>query len=640
MIYPFGHGISYTTFSLQWSPSPPHTTFHTADDSTTFSVNVTNTGSVYGNYTSNLPFACGRWLDVDRLLVFLAADEVVLLFLKPKAHTIPSLRDTGTPVVITSLMDFERVHLKPGASSQVTFTVNATALGLVDSDGHTSLHPGAYDIVFSRGCVGCEELTAEVAVDAPSPLRLKSFRKWWTPALKHDDVAAHSTVRALYGGYDGPLYQVRRASDNATWDISVLLPGGVANAYAQDMFCENTDCIIYRIFDQSPQLNHLDLSPHRGGPPGPDKGVNARKQKVTVGGHSVYGAYFEKQMGYRNANTSGIATGDDPESMYMVTGGRVYNTGCCFDYGNAEVDLSTCRGQPPPFSNATGAGWTNGTGSGPWVRADLEDGLWAGNQTTVNQLNAPIDADYVTAMLKGQANRWALKGGDAQSGRLKTLFEGDRPIGYVRMKKEGAIILGIGGDGGDDTLGIFFEGIMTSGYAKDVTDDLVQANIVAAGYGHRLKHDDEGAQQCSGQAVTSGRLSACVGSAGDLTSVSIDGGAPVPLSTRAGLGTNSTNASGVIKTQRFTAAPSNAIRWEIEIWSDSATLWGVDTPETGIFTDVRVPSSSLPAQQPNFWTGYGSWPPPSDAGFFEPFSLQEFVSAGNKPPFLRMGCTL
>jgi hypothetical protein len=29
-------------------------------------------------------------------------------------------------------------------------------------------------------------------------------------------VAAHSTTRALFAAYNGPLYQVRRASDNAT----------------------------------------------------------------------------------------------------------------------------------------------------------------------------------------------------------------------------------------------------------------------------------------------------------------------------------------------------------------------------------------------------------------------------------------
>jgi non-reducing end alpha-L-arabinofuranosidase len=43
-------------------------------------------------------------------------------------------------------------------------------------------------------------------------------------------VAAHSTVRALYSSYDGPLYQVRRTSDSATKDIGLLTPGGFANS--------------------------------------------------------------------------------------------------------------------------------------------------------------------------------------------------------------------------------------------------------------------------------------------------------------------------------------------------------------------------------------------------------------------------
>ena len=57
-------------------------------------------------------------------------------------------------------------------------------------------------------------------------------------------VAAHSTTRALYASYNGPLYQVRRASDNATRDIGVLSRGGYANAAAQDSFCARTTCLI------------------------------------------------------------------------------------------------------------------------------------------------------------------------------------------------------------------------------------------------------------------------------------------------------------------------------------------------------------------------------------------------------------
>ena len=52
------------------------------------------------------------------------------------------------------------------------------------------------------------------------------------------------------------------------------------------------------------------------------------------------------------------------------------------------------------------------------------------------------------------------------------------------MKKQGAIILGIGGDNSNGAQGNFFEGVMTSGNAPDASDDAVQANIVAAGYGH------------------------------------------------------------------------------------------------------------------------------------------------------------
>lgn len=302
-------------------------------------------------------------------------------------------------------------------------------------------------------------------------------------------VAAHSTVRALYAAYNGPLYQVRRASDNKEKAISLLKAGGVADSATQDIFCEGTECIISCIFDQSSQGNHLDIAPGGGAIHRADKGVNASSIRISVGGHIVYGARFEGGMGYRNDNTSGIATGDDAESMYMVVDGKHYNAGCCFDYGNAETDnndddAGTMEAVYWGTWNATRSGWSGGTGHGPWVMADLEDGLWAGNQKPYSMQNSAIDADYVTAMLKGEANRWALKGGDAQVGRLKKLFEGERPPGkYTKMRKQGAIILGIGGDNSNWAVGTFFEGVMTNGYAADATDDAVQANIVAAKYG-------------------------------------------------------------------------------------------------------------------------------------------------------------
>jgi non-reducing end alpha-L-arabinofuranosidase len=85
-------------------------------------------------------------------------------------------------------------------------------------------------------------------------------------------------------------------------------------------------------------------------------------------------------------------------------------------------------------------------------------------------------------MVEGGANQWAILGGNAQSGTLATDFSGVRPPGYNPMKKQGAIILGIGGDNSKGSPGTFYEGVMTTGYASAATEAAVQANVVAAGY--------------------------------------------------------------------------------------------------------------------------------------------------------------
>jgi len=51
------------------------------------------------------------------------------------------------------------------------------------------------------------------------------------------------------------------------------------------------------------------------------------------------------------------------------------------------------------------------------------------------------------------------------------------------MHKEGAIILGIGGDNSNTAIGSFFEGAMTQGLPSDAAENSVQANVVSVGYG-------------------------------------------------------------------------------------------------------------------------------------------------------------
>ena len=305
-------------------------------------------------------------------------------------------------------------------------------------------------------------------------------------------VAAHSTVRALYGTYGGPLYQVRRASDKGTKDVPVLSSGGYANASVQDSFCAGTTCTISVIYDQSPNGNHLTKAPPGGWLTNGGLEANATAAKITANGHPVYGVYttsnFDNNagaVGYRNNSTKGVATGDDPEAMYMVVSGKHYNQWCCFDYGNAETnntDDGKATMEAVYFGNSTQ--WGMGSGSGPWVMADLEDGVYAGGSTAAPATNTSLVANYVTAMLKGPSgNRFVLKGGDAAAGSLATKYDGTRPTGYSPQKKQGAIILGIGGDNSHTGEGTFFEGCITSGVPSDTVDDAVEANIVAAGYG-------------------------------------------------------------------------------------------------------------------------------------------------------------
>ena len=296
-------------------------------------------------------------------------------------------------------------------------------------------------------------------------------------------VAAHSTTRALYAAYSGNLYQVRRSSDNTTLNIGTVSAGGVANAAAQDSFCSGTTCVITEIYDQSGHGNNLTDAPAGGAAGGPDALANATSAPATVDGSKVYGVYIAAGDGYRDDSTSGIATGDAAEGEYAVFDGTHTNNGCCFDYGNAETNNDdNGAGHMEAIYFGTEKAWGYGSGNGPWIMADMENGLFSGSNAGYNSGDPTTSYRFTTAMVEGESNQWALLGGNAQSGSLATDYSGVRPSGYNPMHKEGAIILGIGGDNSKSSAGTFYEGVMTSGYPSSSTEASVQANIVAAGY--------------------------------------------------------------------------------------------------------------------------------------------------------------
>ena len=305
-------------------------------------------------------------------------------------------------------------------------------------------------------------------------------------------VAAHSTVRALFSAYGGKLYQVRNTA-GTTKDILALTPGGFADGPSQDAFCAGTACVITVLYDQSGKGNDLwyqgstMVAASTSSAP-----AKATSESLTLSGHKAYSLYINPNNSYWvDSSKSGVPLGAEPEAMYMVTNSKHYNGGCCFDYGNSEVDRKADgSGAMDALNFSSITAWGTGAGSGPWVMADLEYGVFAQNNTMKNQNDPSQTATYVTAILKNNGtSEFALRGGDASAGKLSTYYKGPLPGGWSPMKKQGAIVLGSGGDcckpggGANASDGTFYEGCIVTGYPSDATEDAIQANIVAAGYG-------------------------------------------------------------------------------------------------------------------------------------------------------------
>jgi len=126
-LFPFGFGLSYTTFEI----SPPHlsATQIKADQPVTVSVDVRNTGKVAG-------------------------DEVVQLYL----HDVVS----SVTRPIKELKGFRRVTLAPGQSTTVQFTLDSDAFALWDQHMKHVVEPGAFEIMVGPNSVDLKSVTLDV----------------------------------------------------------------------------------------------------------------------------------------------------------------------------------------------------------------------------------------------------------------------------------------------------------------------------------------------------------------------------------------------------------------------------------------------------------------------------------------------
>ncbi len=108
-LYPFGYGLSYTTFT--YSPVELSATELTSDGNVKASVTVTNTGSV-------------------------EADEVAQMYISDPVASITR--------PVRELKGFRRIHLKPGESSRITFDITPELLSFYNARMEYVAEPGEF----------------------------------------------------------------------------------------------------------------------------------------------------------------------------------------------------------------------------------------------------------------------------------------------------------------------------------------------------------------------------------------------------------------------------------------------------------------------------------------------------------------
>lgn len=122
VLYPFGHGLSYTTFEYSnWACETPQLAADTAlHDTVTVRATVKNTGDVAG-------------------------DEVA------QVYAIWHPTDSDLELPLRQLVAFERFHLPAGEGKQVTFTIRAHWLAAVNNEGERQMLPGEIELVVAGG---------------------------------------------------------------------------------------------------------------------------------------------------------------------------------------------------------------------------------------------------------------------------------------------------------------------------------------------------------------------------------------------------------------------------------------------------------------------------------------------------------
>lgn len=159
-VFPFGYGLSYTTFSLKG----PHNDVETQEAlivtpvmDAKITVELSNTGAREG-------------------------EEVVFAYFRPL-----KTNATGPATQLNEqLFDFARVALAPGAKKSLTFKVASDALALHDESGNQVVYPGFYEVLVTNGVH--ERVTFAIHVVGEERV-IRPFLSKATPSTSAKDIA-------------------------------------------------------------------------------------------------------------------------------------------------------------------------------------------------------------------------------------------------------------------------------------------------------------------------------------------------------------------------------------------------------------------------------------------------------------------
>jgi non-reducing end alpha-L-arabinofuranosidase len=378
-----------------------------------------------------------------------------------------------------------------GGSTSTASGGKGGAGGTAGNNGGTmSATGGSAGSSGSSGSIGASDLPGDVAKAAGTLF-----------------VAAHAMTRTLIASYSGPLFRALRDSDKKEQDIGTVATTGLVDLAALSTFCSGTTCKVTTLYDQSGNGNDMwradDPTKNQPGTNKPCNLMNIEYWQMADGTKMPIAVEYAESMWrstsqcLRNRDkTKNMPTGSKPQTTYAIFHKKYVNGGCCFNYGNTGNAIHyTGPGTLSALNFSQITFWSKGTGSGPWVMVDWEQGVYAGNIAKCGSGAAPtaectssgenpnptVTFDVVTTLFKHDGTKhWALKAGNAKSGTLAVMIDlPTLPKGYSPLKQEGGLGLGEGGAGDSGGNGGFSEGAIIAGETSNTTDDAFQKNIVS-----------------------------------------------------------------------------------------------------------------------------------------------------------------